>query len=95
MRTRREVIGGGLGLAAIIAAGKAPAAVVRSMCAARGMSVFCGGKEKLPYDAEVKWLGATGTQWINTGVISSNGIIFSGKTMRFNGNSVLGWSIML
>ena len=68
MNTRREVLKRGLGLAAIIAAGKAPAAVVRSMCAARGMSVFCGGKEKLPYDAEVEYLESDGGQYIDTGV---------------------------
>ena len=73
MHTRREVIGGGLGLAAIIAAGKAPAAVVRSMCAARGMSIFCGGKEKLPYDAEVEYLEHIASQWFGTSIAPKDG----------------------
>jgi len=69
MQTRREIIKSGLGLAGIIAAGKAPAALVRSLIAAR--SALTGSK-KLPYDAEVEYLVSTGTQWINTGVKPDN-----------------------
>lgn len=61
--TRRDVLKAGAGLAAILASGRAPAAVVRSMLAARAS--ICGGK-KLPYDSEVEYLETTGTQFINT-----------------------------
>ena len=64
MQTRREIIKSGLGLAGIIAAGKAQAALVRSLIAARAALT---GWKKLPYDAEVEWLQSTGTQWIDTG----------------------------
>ena len=64
MQTRREIIKSGLGLAGIIAAGKAPAALVRSFVAAR--AALTSGK-RLPYDAEVEYLESTGTQWIDTG----------------------------
>ena len=55
--TRRTLIKSGAGLAAIIAAGKAPAALVRSMLAAR--QSICAGRKLLPYDSEVEWLGCT------------------------------------
>lgn len=48
--------------------------------------------KRLPYDAEVEYLKTSGQCYICTGVIASNGIIFYGKTMRINSNSVLGWS---
>ena len=64
MKTRREIIKSGLGLAGIIAAGKAPAALIRSLVAARAAMT---GWKKLPYDAEVEYLESTGTQWIDTG----------------------------
>ena len=62
---RRSFIRAGAGLAAIIAAGRAPAALIRSMLAARN-SLLAG--KRLPYDAEVEYLESTGTQWIDTGV---------------------------
>ena len=43
MTTRREIVKAGAGLAAIIAAGKAPAALVRSMLGARGAIVGTPG----------------------------------------------------
>ena len=36
MTTRRNILKGGAGLAAILASGKAPAAFIKSMVAARG-----------------------------------------------------------
>lgn len=65
MTTRRKF---GLGIAAIIAAGRAPAAIVRSMLGARNAILAGGGGVPLPYDAEVEWLESTGTQWIDTGI---------------------------
>ena len=64
--TRREIVTKcGAGLAAIIAAGKAPAAFIRSALAAR--NAMMAGK-RLPYDAEVEYLESTGTQWIDAGI---------------------------
>ena len=65
--TRREIVKAGAGLAAIIAAGKAPAALVRSMLGMRG--AMTGGK-RLPYDAEVEWIAGSPqrTAYINTGI---------------------------
>lgn len=71
--TRRDIVKAGAGLAAILASGRAPAAVVRSMLAARAS--ICGGK-RLPYDAEVEYLESTGTQWIDTGVIPTTDLNF-------------------
>jgi len=63
--TRREIIKAGAGLTAILAAGKAPAHLVRSMLG--GRNALMAGK-RLPYDAEVEYLESTGTQWIDTGI---------------------------
>lgn len=53
MQTRREIIKSGLGLAGIIAAAKAPAALVRSLIAARSAMVGGGAKGwKNPYVTE-------------------------------------------
>ena len=49
MTTRREIIKSGLGLAAIIAAGKAPATIVRSMIGARNAMLSGGGGWTNPY----------------------------------------------
>lgn len=64
MTTRRDILTGGAGLAAILASGKAPAALVRSMVTMR--NALMAGK-RLPYDAEVEYLESTGTQYIDTG----------------------------
>ena len=64
MTTRRNILKGGAGLAAILATGKAPAAFVKSMLAARNSIGMKSGGEKLPYDAEVEYLESTGTQYI-------------------------------
>ena len=69
MNTRREIVKAGAGLAAILAAGKAPAALVRSLIAAR--NAMTAGK-RLPYDAEVEYLESTGTQYIDTGYALSS-----------------------
>ena len=72
MTTRREIVTKcGAGLAAIIAAGRAPAAFIRSMLAAR--NGMMAGK-RLPYDAEVEYLESPGTQWIDTGVVGNERI---------------------
>ena len=69
MTTRRNILKGGAGLAAILATGKAPAALVRSMLAARNTIGTKSGGAKLPYDAEVEYLESTGTQYIDTGIV--------------------------
>ena len=64
MQTRREVLTKcGAGLAAIIAAGKAPAAVVRAMLGARS-GINKPQEPSSPYLREVEWLGATGAQFL-------------------------------
>ena len=50
MTTRRKF---GLGIAAMLAAQRAPAALVRSLIDARAAPT--GGGKKLPYDAEVDY----------------------------------------
>lgn len=69
MQTRREVLTKcGAGLAAIIAAGKAPAAVVRSMLGAKG--TILSKSLPLPYDHEVEWIQpSTRGAYINTGFV--------------------------
>jgi len=52
--TRREIVRAGAGLAAIIAAGKAPAALIRSMLGLRGAMMSGGGGGRF---REVEWLG--------------------------------------
>lgn len=49
MNNRREVIKGALGLAAIIAAGRAPAAVVKSMLGANGADFIISNESDFPY----------------------------------------------
>ena len=73
MTTRRNILKGGAGLAAILASGKAPAALVKSMLAARNSIGMKSGGAKIQYDDEVDYLESTGTQWIDTGVIP-NGV---------------------
>ncbi len=58
MTTRRKF---GMGIAAIIAAQRAPAAIVRSIVAGRQIGV------RLPY-VDVEYIESTGTQWIDTGI---------------------------
>lgn len=74
MTTRREIVKAGAGLAAILAAGKAPAALVRSLVAGRNALMTGGGGAELPFDSKVEYLESTGTQWIDTGVRPVNGI---------------------
>lgn len=70
MTTRRNMIKAGAGLAAILASGKAPAYLIKSMLAARNSIGMRVGGAKLPYDVEeVEYLESTGTQWIDTGII--------------------------
>lgn len=69
MTTRREIVKAGAGLAAIIASGKAPASLVRSMLGIRNAMT---APKRLPYDAEVEYLESTGTQWIDTGIAPGN-----------------------
>ena len=66
MTTRRDILKGGAGLAAILATGKAPAYLVRSMLAAR-QGIGRGGK-RLPFDSEVEYLESTGMQLIDAGI---------------------------
>lgn len=66
MTTRRKF---GLGIAAILAAQRAPAALVRSLVAGRHIAATGTG---IPYDAEVAYLESTGTQWIDTGYIGNS-----------------------
>ena len=76
--TRREIVTKcGAGLAAIIAAGRAPAAFVRSMVASRNtITPASSSAPPLPYDAEVEYLGGDGsaymlTPWNPGGTIST------------------------
>lgn len=65
MTTRRNILKGGAGLAAILASGKAPAAFVKSMLAARH---GIGGGKNLPYDSRVEYIESTGIQYILVGM---------------------------
>ena len=64
MTTRRKF---GMGIAAMLAAQRAPAALVRSLVAGRQIAAT---GSRLPYDAEVAYLESTGTQYIDTGLKS-------------------------
>lgn len=93
MTTRRNIIKAGAGLAAILASGKAPAALVRSMLAARhGIGMRVGGA-KLPYDAEVEYLESTGTQYIKMGVVLTSSDTVKATAMPANRNSIFGTNI--
>ena len=74
MTTRRNILKGGAGLAAILASGKAPAALVKAMLAARKSIGMKSGGAKLPYDAEVEWIATDGLSWIDTGIPMSSGM---------------------
>ena len=69
MQTRREIIRGGLGLAGIIAAGEAPAAVVKSMLSARKEIAAGSGDEPLSAKSYVQdglvamWDGIENAGW--------------------------------
>lgn len=69
MTTRRKFGLGGI--AAMLAAQRAPAALVRSLVAGRHIAAT---GTRLPYDAEVEYLESTGTQWIDTGVAGVGGL---------------------
>ena len=69
MTTRRKF---GMGIAAILAAQRAPAALVRSLVAGRHIAAT---GTRLPYDAEVEYLESTGTQWIETGIYGNDTIL--------------------
>lgn len=62
MTTRRKF---GMGIAAMLAAQRAPAALIRSLIAGRHIAAT---GTRLPYDAEVEYLESTGTQWISIGM---------------------------
>lgn len=72
MTTRREIVTKcGAGLAAIIAAGRAPAALVRSMVAGRfAMMRGSGGSS---YESELEYIQTSGTQYIDTGIVPRSG----------------------
>ena len=93
MTTRRNILKGGVGLAAILASGKAPAYLVKSMLAARNSISMKSGGAKLPYDAEVEYLESTGTQWIDTGIIpdANTGLqLFSASPVNTNDAYIAG-----
>lgn len=46
------------------------------MLAARGIFLATRRKPRLPYDAEVEYLESTGTQWIDTGIVSKNDVSY-------------------
>lgn len=84
MTTRRNILKGGAGLAAILASGKAPAYIVKSMLAARNSIGTRVGGAKLPYDAEVEWLkSVNGDGYIDTG-LTVNDFYLSIKTLTTN-----------
>ena len=95
MTTRRDIIKGGAGLAAILATGKAPAYLVRSMLAARNGIIRGGGEEPPspePHGSKVEWLESTGSgEYIDTGIIPTSDMkmvidaeIISATTANFN-----------
>ena len=92
MTTRRKF---GMGIAAMLAAQRAPAALIRSLVAGRHISAT---GTRLPYDAEVAYLESTGTQWIDTGyhVIAGLGCEISGAVPSGHGTwryyPFLGWT---
>lgn len=64
------------------------------MNAAAGIFLAARRKPKLPYDAEVDYLGSTGTQYINTGVLPANNMSFDSAMMftelTFSDHGVIG-----
>ena len=72
MTTRRNILKGGAGLAAILASGKAPAALVKAMLAAR--HGLCARGENLPFDSRVEYIESTGGQFVDTGVYPTSDI---------------------
>lgn len=95
MNNRREVIKGGLGLAAIIAAGRAPAAVVKSMLGANGADFIISNDSDFPYVTKgliAMWDG----EWnAGYGIHDPNATVWkdlSGKAFDFeyvSGNSTI------
>jgi len=69
--TRREIVRASAGLAAIIAAGKAPAALVKSMLGMRG-AITPGAKSNA---YEVEWIEGDGVAYIDTGVKQGNNTV--------------------
>ena len=87
MTTRRDILKSGAGLAAILATGKAPAALVKSMLAARNSIGMKSGGVRLPYDAGVEYLESSGTQYIDTGVFPTANVGALVDVMPFNGGA--------
>ena len=90
MTTRRNIIKAGAGLAAILASGKAPAAFIKSMVAARQ---GIGGRAKLPFDSVVEYIKSVGFQYIDTGyaVTSDNVRISARYSFPQSGQSSTVW----
>lgn len=82
MTTRRNILKGGAGLAAILASGKAPAYIVKSIVAARNSIGIKSGGAKVPYDAEVEYLESTGTEYIDLGFYGSDRTSFDLRFYR-------------
>ena len=86
MQTRRDIIRGGLGLAGIIAAGKAPAAVVKSMLSTRKEIAAGSGDEPLSAKSYIQdglvamWDGIENAGW---GVHDANATVW--KDLSGNG----------
>ena len=80
MNTRREIVKAGVGLAAIIAAGKAPASVVKSMIGMRNSMIAGGGGWQNPYVTDglvAMWDG----EWnAGPGVHDANAIVWKDLT---------------
>ena len=94
MNTRREIVKAGVGLAAIIAAGKAPASVVKSMIGMRNLMIAGGGGWQNPYvtDGLVamwdgEWNAGPGAHDASSQYISS--LIDGGGTAEIGSSSVL------
>ena len=93
MTTRRDILRGGAGLAAILAAGKAPAAFVKSMLAARNIIGMKSGGAKLPTAADyvqdglvAMWDGIENAGWgLHSDTISSWYDLVSRYNMGFLG----------
>lgn len=91
MTTRREIITKcGTGLASILAARRAPAALVRSMLAARNTTL--PGNVSLPYKKQVAYIQSSGTQYIDTGVVptASTNCFVRFETLMLTGSTAGG-----
>lgn len=89
MTTRRDILKSGAGLAAILASGKAPAYLVKSMLAARNsIGMIAGGCDVVPY-FDINPAKANNAAWFDTGLVATNStriemcVAFSAENLSF------------